>query len=165
MSQHLTSLAVANSVYLTGYRAEIVGVSFGDVDPLSIKTVTHYEKALEEAEKQGIQIRVFLLCNPHNPLGEYVLILVVISSNRVPGRCYTPGVLKAYMQFCQKHNLHLISDEVYALSVWKNPEAPDAPEFTSALAINPDGLIDRGLLHILWGMGKVWHCIAKEPRN
>ncbi|KAG4263774.1 hypothetical protein FPRO03_09050 [Fusarium proliferatum] len=123
-----------------GYRVEakIVGVSFGDVDPFSIETVTYYEKALEEAEKQGIRVRVFLLCNPHNPLG----------------RCYTPEVLKAYMQFCQKHNLHLISDEVYALSVWKNPEAPGAPDFTSALAVNPDGLIDRDLLHVLWGMGK-----------
>ncbi|KAF5599020.1 1-aminocyclopropane-1-carboxylate synthase [Fusarium pseudoanthophilum] len=123
-----------------GYRVEakIIGVSFGDVDPFSIETVTHYEKALEEAERQGIRVRVFLLCNPHNPLG----------------RCYTPDVLKAYMQLCQKHNLHLISDEVYALSVWKNPDAPNAPEFTSALAINPDGLIDRDLLHVLWGMGK-----------
>ncbi|CZR48717.1 uncharacterized protein FPRO_03962 [Fusarium proliferatum ET1] len=123
-----------------GYRVEakIVGVSFGDVDPFSIETVTYYKKALEEAEKQGIRVRVFLLCNPHNPLG----------------RCYTLEVLEAYMQFCQKHNLHLISDEVYALSVWKNPEAPGAPEFTSALAVNPDGLIDRDLLHVLWGMGK-----------
>ncbi|PNP86547.1 hypothetical protein FNYG_00249 [Fusarium nygamai] len=123
-----------------GYRVEakIIGVSFGDVDPFSIETVAAYEKALEEAERQGIRVRVFLLCNPHNPLG----------------RCYTPEVLKAYMQFCQKHNLHLISDEVYALSVWKNSEAPGATGFTSALAINPDGLIDRELLHVLWGMGK-----------
>ncbi|KAF5989620.1 1-aminocyclopropane-1-carboxylate synthase [Fusarium bulbicola] len=109
-----------------GYRVEakIVGVSFGDVDPFSVESVVAYEKALEEAEQQGIR------------------------------RCYTPEVLKAYMQFCQKHNLHLISDEVYALSVWKNPEAPSDPEFTSALNINPDGLIDRDLLHVLWGMGK-----------
>lgn len=155
MIQHLTSLAVANSVHLTGYRAEIVGVSFGDVDPFSIETVTYYEKALEEAEMQGIRVTVFLLCNPHNPLCEHVLIFIVLSSNRLPGRCYTPEVLKVYMQFCQKHNLHLISDEVYALSVWKNPEAPGAPDFTSALAINPNGLIDRDMLHVLCGMGKV----------
>ncbi|KAF5718817.1 1-aminocyclopropane-1-carboxylate synthase 1 [Fusarium mundagurra] len=123
-----------------GYRVEakIIGVSFGDVDHFSIETVAAYEKALDEAERQGIRVRVFLLCNPHNPLG----------------RCYTPDVLKAYMQFCQKHNLHLISDEVYALSVWKNPGAPTASGFTSALAINSDGLIDRDLLHVLWGMGK-----------
>ncbi|KAF5554097.1 1-aminocyclopropane-1-carboxylate synthase [Fusarium phyllophilum] len=123
-----------------GYRVEakIISVSFGHVDPFSIETVAAYEKALEEAEQQGTRVRVFLLCNPHNPLG----------------RCYTPEVLKAYMQFCQKHNLHLISDEVYALSVWKNPEAPNAPGFTSALAIDPTGLIDRDLLHVLWGMGK-----------
>ncbi|KAF9783638.1 hypothetical protein IL306_008765 [Fusarium sp. DS 682] len=123
-----------------GYRVEakIVGVSFGDIDPFSLETVAVYEKALMEAENQGIRVRAFLLCNPHNPLG----------------RCYTPEVLQAYMRFCQKHGLHLISDEVYALSVWKNPNAPDAPEFTSALAINPDGLIDRDLIHVLWGMGK-----------
>ncbi|KAI1029412.1 hypothetical protein LB504_010695 [Fusarium proliferatum] len=118
-----------------GYRVEakIVGVSFGDVDPFSIETVNYYEKTLEEAEKQGIRVRVFLLCNPHNPLGGSML--------------YPRGSES-------KHNLHLISDEVYALSVWKNPEAPGAPDFTSALAINPDGLIDRDLLHVLWGMGK-----------
>ncbi|OJI98039.1 hypothetical protein ASPVEDRAFT_441231 [Aspergillus versicolor CBS 583.65] len=33
-----------------------------------------------------------------------------------PGRCYTREVLEAYMGFCQKHNLHLITDESYALS-------------------------------------------------
>ncbi|KAF4344539.1 1-aminocyclopropane-1-carboxylate synthase [Fusarium beomiforme] len=123
-----------------GHRVEakIVGVSLGDIDPFSVETVAAYEKALEEAQKQGIRVRVLMLCNPHNPLG----------------RCYTPEVLKAYMKFCQKHNLHLISDEVYALTVWKNPYAPDAPGFTSVLSINPDGLIDRNLTHVLWGMGK-----------
>lgn len=67
------------------------------------------------------------------------------------------------MQFCQKHNLHLISDEVYALSVWKNPGAPDAPDFTSVLAINHHDLIDRDLIHVLWGMGKVR--ITTQTRN
>jgi aspartate/methionine/tyrosine aminotransferase len=59
------------------------------------------------------------------------------------------------MRFCQKHGLHLISDEVYALSVWKNPEVPHAPEFTSMLAMNPDNILDRNLIHVIWGMSKV----------
>lgn len=59
------------------------------------------------------------------------------------------------MKFCQNHSLHLISDEVYALSVWKNPGFPDAPEFTSVLAINPEDIIDRNLVHVVWGMSKV----------
>jgi aspartate/methionine/tyrosine aminotransferase len=71
------------------------------------------------------------------------------------GRCYTPEVIKAYMRFCQKHGLQLLADEIYALSVWKNEKVPDAPEFTSALSINTDGLIDRNLVHVMWGMSKV----------
>ncbi|KAI1050802.1 hypothetical protein LB507_009313 [Fusarium sp. FIESC RH6] len=123
-----------------GYRAEakIVGVSFGEVDPFSLDTVEIYEKALLEAQQKGIPVKVFLLCNPHNPLG----------------RCYTPDVIKAYMKLCQKHNLHLLCDEIYALSVWKNPAVPNAPEFTSALSIDTDGLIDKNLVHCMWGMSK-----------
>ncbi|CAJ0554417.1 Ff.00g129300.m01.CDS01 [Fusarium sp. VM40] len=123
-----------------GFRAQakVVGVSFGDVDPLTLETVDVYEKALLDAQSQGIRVRALLLCNPHNPLG----------------RCYTREVLEAYMRFCQEHNLHLISDEVYALSVWKNPEVPYAPEFTSLLAMNPDNIIDGNLIHVVWGMSK-----------
>lgn len=59
------------------------------------------------------------------------------------------------MRFCQKHNLHLITDEIYALSTWKNPDFPNAPGFTSVLSIKKDGLIDPSLVHVLWGMSKV----------
>jgi len=45
------------------------------------------------------------------------------------------------MRFCGKHNLHLISDEIYALSVWHNPELPEAARFKSVLSIPPKGLI------------------------
>ncbi|RSL63268.1 hypothetical protein CEP54_005267 [Fusarium duplospermum] len=123
-----------------GYRVEakIIGVSFEETDPFSLETVEFYEKALADAKSQGIRVKALLLCNPHNPLG----------------RCYPREVIEAYMKFCQKHSLHLISDEIYALSVWKNPEFPDAPEFTSVLAINPNGIIDRNLIHVFWGMSK-----------
>ena len=50
-------------------RAKIVGVSFGEVDPFSLETVDIYEKALLEAQQKGMRVKVFLLCNPHNPLG------------------------------------------------------------------------------------------------
>ncbi|KAF5656303.1 hypothetical protein FCIRC_13734 [Fusarium circinatum] len=89
-------------IRVTFYRAKIVGVSFGGVDPFSVESVVAYEKALEEAKQQGTRVRW------------------------------------GYM-LCQSG---------------KNPEAPSGPEFTSALNINPDGLIDRDLLHVLWGMGK-----------
>lgn len=65
------------------------------------------------------------------------------------------------MRFCQKHEIHLVSDEIYALSVWDNPDAPDAPGFTSVLSIKTAGLIDASLVHVLWGMSKV--CRAPGP--
>ena len=58
------------------------------------------------------------------------------------------------MKLCQKHRIHFISDEIYALTVWKNDEAPNAATFTSALAIDLDGVIDSHLVHVLWGLSK-----------
>ncbi|BAE54535.1 unnamed protein product [Aspergillus oryzae RIB40] len=120
-------------------KAKIIGVSFGEMDPFGPETVGIYEKALADAQRQGIRVKAVLLCNPQNPLG----------------RCYTREVLEAYMRFCQKQNLHLIADEIYALSTWKNPDFPNAPSFTSVLSVKKDGLIDPSLVHALWGMSKV----------
>ena len=59
------------------------------------------------------------------------------------------------MKLCQKYRIHLISDEIYALSVWKNDDAPNAEPFTSVLSINLAGIIDPELVHVVWGMSKV----------
>ena len=59
------------------------------------------------------------------------------------------------MRLCQKYQIHLISDEVYAMSVWHNPEYPDAVGFTSVLELDVEGLIDPRLVHVLWGLSKV----------
>ncbi|GME27853.1 1-aminocyclopropane-1-carboxylate synthase [Neofusicoccum parvum] len=70
------------------------------------------------------------------------------------GRCYSRDVIIALMKLCQKHRIHLVSDEIYALSVWDNPEARDAPTFTSVLSIDTTGIIDPSLVHAMWGMSK-----------
>lgn len=59
----------------------------------------------------------------------------------------------ALMKFCQKHQIHLISDEIYACSTFDSGE-PDAVPFTSALAIDPEGLIDTERLHVTYGFSK-----------
>jgi len=46
-----------------------------------------------------------MLCHPQNPFGQ----------------CYNKETLLAYAIFAEKHNLHLISDELYALSIYDNP--------------------------------------------
>lgn len=56
------------------------------------------------------------------------------------------------MKFCQKNDIHMISDEVYALSVYDT--GYDLPTFISALSIDTEDLIDKDRLHILYGMSK-----------
>lgn len=61
------------------------------------------------------------------------------------------------MKLCKKHNLHLISDEIYALSVWENPHLADATQFKSVLSINAAEFMDPSMVHVVWGLSKVCH--------
>lgn len=58
------------------------------------------------------------------------------------------------MTFCEERQIHMISDEVYALSVYDTTEK-DLPKFTSVLSIDPKDVIDPQRLHVLYGMSKV----------
>jgi 1-aminocyclopropane-1-carboxylate synthase len=58
------------------------------------------------------------------------------------------------MRLCQRYQIHLISDEIYALSVWDNPDFPTAVKFTSVSSIDLSDIIDPELVHVLWGMSK-----------
>ncbi|KAI4225501.1 MAG: hypothetical protein L6R36_003850 [Xanthoria steineri] len=118
--------------------ARMVPVSAQGKDPMSEEMVAQYEKELQKQERQGIKIRAIILSSPHNPLG----------------KCYSIDALKAYMRFCQRYRLHLISDEVYAMSIYKTPSNASAVPFTSVLAIDTTNLIDANLVHILYGMSK-----------
>ncbi|KAI5269626.1 PLP-dependent transferase [Aureobasidium subglaciale] len=103
-----------------GAKAKIkcVFVPSKGIDPFSLSIVDQYEKTLLDAEANGTKIRALLLCNPHNPLG----------------RCYPLATVMALMQLCQKYSLHLLADEVYALSVF-DATSPAIP-FTSVLAFD-----------------------------
>ncbi|KAH7143483.1 putative aspartate aminotransferase [Dactylonectria macrodidyma] len=119
---------------------KIVPVSFGDLDPLSVSAVARYEEAVIRSRDQGCAIRSLMLCNPHNPLG----------------RCYSRPFLVELMRMCQKFGIHLISDEIYALAVWRRGQDEETPmePFTSLLSINTEGIIDPSLVHVLWGVSK-----------
>lgn len=131
-------------------------MAFGDVDPFGMDAVSKYEDALTQAKKDGVTTKALFLCSPHNPLGSKdPRHLYILFFNKFQGRCYPRDVLIGLMKFCQRHKIHLISDEIYALSVWENPEASDAVTFESVLSIDTTGIIDPGLVHVLWGMSKV----------
>jgi len=96
--------------------------------------------------------KALLLTNPHNPLG----------------RIAPPAELEAVVAWCgAKPGLHLVADEIYALSV-HGPyhRAAAATAVTTALAtvgaeaFTSVGVVCKGALgpriHVLWGMSKDW---------
>ncbi|GFT54457.1 1-aminocyclopropane-1-carboxylate synthase-like protein 1 [Nephila pilipes] len=76
-------------------------------------------------------VKAILLINPHNPLGSV----------------YSPELLLEIFSFCNEHNLHVIVDEVYALSTFS-----EGPQFHSTLKF-PD-LPNKEKVHVLYGISK-----------
>jgi aspartate/methionine/tyrosine aminotransferase len=76
--------------------------------------------ALDAAYERAVQVsghppRILLISHPQNPLGI----------------CYPPHVVKDCIDWCRTRSVHLISDEVYAGSVYR----PEAANFKSALQL------------------------------
>lgn len=86
--------------------------------------------------KYGRKPRAVLLTNPHNPLG----------------RIMTAAELRAVVAWCDKHDIHLVSDEIYALSTFAESASTGAAKFVS-LATVCSGQLDHNK-HILWGLSK-----------
>jgi aspartate/methionine/tyrosine aminotransferase len=107
-----------------------------EADPMGLDLVSSLEKAYQTSD---IPIKALVLSNPQNPLGRY----------------YSREVLEECLKFCQRHNLHLISDEVLALNTFQSSDLPDAPPFVSALSLAPLSLgCDSERVHVLWTMSK-----------
>ncbi|KAM3455415.1 hypothetical protein MY3296_002395 [Beauveria thailandica] len=119
---------------------EQIRVLYADTDAetcLQVSAIEKYEQALADAAASGIKVRAILIVNPNNPLGQ----------------CYHRDTLVELMKLCQRHQIHLISDEVYACSVFPSDD-PAAVPFTSLLSIDPRGLLDADLLHVEYGFAK-----------
>ncbi|KAI2464340.1 putative aminotransferase GliI-like protein [Annulohypoxylon bovei var. microspora] len=94
------------------------------------------ERGLRDAT---IPIKAVVVTNPHNPLG----------------RCYSKEILIELMRFCQRHNLHLIADEVFALSEHGCSDLRQPRKFTSALAIDAAAHgCDASKIHVIWSLSK-----------
>ncbi len=92
------------------------------------------DDAARSAEAAGHPPRVLLLASPYNPLGV----------------CWSLDELAAAIHWCADRDLHLISDEIYAASVFSS-----SVRFSSAFSLtglHPDWAEDR--LHLLYGFSK-----------
>lgn len=112
-------------------------MSFGNIDQFTIEGVRRYEELLQADRRNESKIKAIILCHPHNPLG----------------RCYPREALIGFMRLCEKFKVHLIVDEVYALSVYEVPD-PKAIEFMSVLSLDTEKYISSKYLHLLYGMSK-----------
>lgn len=105
-------------------------------DALSLKEMDYLETAYQSST---VPIKAVVFCNPHNPLA----------------RCYPREVLEAYCHFCEKHDLHLMSDEIYAMSTFPSTDVPAPEPFVSALSLDLASMgVNPGRLHVLYGMSK-----------
>lgn len=114
-----------------------VFTAFQGVDQFSPACVDKYEAQLQASEREGVKIKALLLCHPHNPLGQ----------------SYPRSTLIALMEFCNRHSIHLLVDEIYALSVYAT-SSPNAVPFQSVFSFDPTPHIDPHLLHWLYGLSK-----------
>lgn len=96
------------------------------------ESVKMYEMAFRNATAS---VRVVLICNPHNPLGG----------------CYPEETLKALVDFCRDNNLHLISDEAYALSI-------HGGHSKNYSFVSSHTLQHLDFVHTVYGLGKDFGC-------
>ncbi|MCO5549812.1 hypothetical protein L7F22_003286 [Adiantum nelumboides] len=105
-----------------------------------------FEKAKQEWQSNHPKniIRAVIVCNPHNPVG----------------RCYDREALLEYGRFAEKHNLHLIFDEIFAMSTYsskiENKDDKQPEPFHSALSIDwqKEAGCNPGRIHIIWSASK-----------
>ncbi|EDV21832.1 uncharacterized protein TRIADDRAFT_59430 [Trichoplax adhaerens] len=95
-------------------------------------TVPALEKALQQAVSQGKRVKGFLFSNPVNPSASY----------------FTKQMIKDYLDFAHRHELHIIFDEIYYLS----SHAPDADVISVLSMINE--LPDPKRTHFIWAFSK-----------
>lgn len=153
----------ADSSY-TGFERDLIGRARVNLVPVELpagdaafapSSLDYFAAKADELAAQGVTVRAVIVCNPHNPLG----------------RTYSRDTLLAYARFCEERDLHLVSDEIYAMSVWDNTAFPHALPFTSMLSLDVEKEVraqaspsldggggaftfDRARLHVVYGMSK-----------
>jgi aspartate/methionine/tyrosine aminotransferase len=117
------------------------------VTPIAVNTTALSEtltEALVPALEAAIMdatcpVKALVFTNPHNPLGQR----------------YPKSVLESCILFCKKHDIHFVSDEVYALTSFTSADCPEPTPFTSALSIDIAKLgFNPARIHVFWSTSK-----------
>jgi aspartate/methionine/tyrosine aminotransferase len=128
--------ARAGCVIVPTYGSRSKGRGAGPIPPeFYYPCASSLDDAYDRASSRtGRPPRVLLISHPNNPLGV----------------CYPPSVVRECMDWCRARGVHLISDEIYAGSVYReeraggtgeeeeNDSAGGRPTFVSAMALGGD---------------------------
>ncbi|KAF9955760.1 hypothetical protein BGZ72_003441 [Mortierella alpina] len=135
-----------NTDIMAKSKAKVVAVHLEEVSPFNVAHVQLMQSALDKAQSEGTRVRALVLSNPHNPLG----------------RNYSLDVIIAFLRFANKNKIHILFDEIYALSVFDyaltgeaQKEQPAHDPFISVLSLpNLEQYCDKELVHVAYGMSK-----------
>jgi aspartate/methionine/tyrosine aminotransferase len=90
-----------------------------------------FKRGYDDAVAKGLRPRGIIIINPNNPIGDI----------------YDESTIQPVLEFAAEKNLHVIIDEIYALSLFE-----DQKPFQSML--NYSSIIDPKRTHFVWSLSK-----------
>ncbi|KAK8964054.1 putative aminotransferase ACS12 [Platanthera guangdongensis] len=110
---------------------ELIPVPCRSTDSFNL-SIAALERGYEQARKRGIKVRAVLFSNPSNPLGNLM----------------DRKTLYDLLNFVTERNLHLISDEIFAGSIY------GTEGFVSVAELLDTEDFDKSRVHIVYGLSK-----------
>eukprot|EP01018_Ginkgo_biloba_P012779 Gb_22779 [translate_table: standard] len=127
------------SPYYPGFDRDIKWRTGVELVPVPCRSTDNFyvsysalERAFKQTKKRGITVRALLISNPSNPVGNTL----------------DSDTLFTLLEFAREKNIHFISDEIYAGSVYASPQ------FTSVAEVVDSGNFDKSKVHIIYGISK-----------
>lgn len=113
-----------------------------DQESLALVTIPHLEEALLDIEAKGKVFKILLLTTPDNPTGSI----------------YTLTQLREIAQWCMQNKIHLLVNEIYALSQIDIQQAAIAGDYTENFEFTSFATIiaefESEYLHLLYALSK-----------
>ncbi|KAG0237557.1 hypothetical protein BGW41_008357 [Actinomortierella wolfii] len=127
-------------------KAKIIAVRLEDQNPFTTDSLQTIQNAIDKAESSGTRVRAMIISNPHNPLG----------------RTFSLEIIQGFLRLAAKNKIHVLFDEIYALSMFDQfltgrakEEQGDLQPFISVLSLpNIEDFCPKELVHVAYGMSK-----------